>query len=97
MKFLVSKPKLKVRLTFLLWTIFALLVLGQVLALYKYLYADFKASAVSPEPQPTAILRIDEVTSQQVKAWWQDRQNFELPAYKLQAGDVGRENPFAEY
>lgn len=80
----------------ILAAVFAVVILIELLALYRYLYLESKSEPPAALSQP--VLRIDFASSERAAVWFLRQEQFVLSPYKLESGsEAGRENPFAEY
>lgn len=96
-KLKVRLPKFHIKLNSALWVVFALVVLVEAFALYKYLYLNGKKQAAMPVAQEIPSVRIDFDAAKKAREWFQTRADYSLPDYELKTTQSGRENPFAEY
>ncbi|MDP3993830.1 MAG: hypothetical protein Q8P75_02510 [bacterium] len=93
-------PKLKIKmprmkLTTVLWIIFAVIVLFEGLLLYKYLYLNWKNTDV-PAGKKHSVSEINLGVFKKTVEWLKTREDYQVGEYGLQDADRGRENPFAE-
>ena len=91
-------PKLKIKLSQVLAILLILAVVGELWIVYQYLYLNLvkKGEVVLP-PQQSQAVRIDLKTYQEAKNWLQEKAVYEISSYSLDEGELGRENPFADY
>ena len=90
-------PKIKVRLTIILWVLFMAVVVVEGGLLLKRLYFDtLTASQILP-PGGEATIQIDISTFHKAADWLEAAKKYQLPNYSFRHGADGRDNVFVEY
>lgn len=94
-----KKPKIriKLRLPVALSVIFLIIIILEVFTLFKTFYLDFRTAAQLPEIVVSEEYSINPVAYKTAQEWISVHESYSLPAYTLQGGGRGRENPFLEY
>ena len=83
------------KLSTVLWGIFAVIVIFEGLLLYKYLYVNWKNTTV-PVGKKSSVSEINLGVFRKTVEWLRVRENYQVGEYNSQDGDSGRENPFSE-
>lgn len=88
----------KLKLSSILWLIFLLIVLGEGVVLYKYLYLNLQNIANEQYIlDQSSSLQINKKVNKELKEWLGVREGNQIHQYSLRQGSLGRENPFEEY
>jgi heme/copper-type cytochrome/quinol oxidase subunit 2 len=97
MKISAKNLRFHLSLQTILWVLFLITILVEILVTYKYLYLNFRELETPPQQTAQPAITIDAKTDQEFQTWLKSRQGYVEPPYKLQQGVNGRENPVAEY
>ncbi len=89
------KPSIQAGLRSLL----AILILAEILTLFKLIYLDYREIAKTPAIPPSVYeVEFDEQKFQEVYSWIEKNRSYEIEKYTLENKETGgREQPFAEY
>lgn len=89
--------KLGVRFYPVLWIVSLVFAVYAGAVLYQSVYLNFRhlqePAAVAQEQAKT----VDRPALEEAATWIKSRKDYKLPELKLQTGERGRGNPFAEY
>lgn len=94
----IRMPRLKLGIPVVLRSLLAILVLAEILTLFKLIYLDYREIAAAPSINANVYeVEFDEQKFQEVHFWIEKNRAFEIPEYILEDKETGREKPFAEY
>ena len=91
-------PKIKLPLTTVFWFVLVVVVLVEVLVLYKHLYGAISIANSTPEfSLSVPKSRLNQSGYENIKEFVSGKEGYKLPSYSLKGRNSGRDNPFGEY